>query len=362
MQAATVVVNRRALRHNLQRLRQLAPTSRIVAVVKANAYGHGLLETARTLPDADAFGVARLEEALRLRDGGITQPILLLEGFFSASDLPRIVEHDLHTVIHSEEQLLALEQAELTQPITVWMKLDTGMHRLGVRPDNADAFYRRLSACRNVRQPVNVVSHFARADEPDCGATEQQLAIFTAFTRGRPGLRSIAASSGILYWPASHVDWVRPGIILYGVSPREGGACAADEGFMPAMTLTSSLIAVREHRAGEPVGYGGTWISARDTRLGVIAMGYGDGYPRCASSGTPVLINGREVPIVGRVAMDMICVDLGPDARDSVGDSAVMWGPALPVERIAQITNVSAYELVTRLTPRVTMVWQDDEI
>ncbi|EKM5758523.1 alanine racemase [Cronobacter turicensis] len=355
MQAATVVVNRRALRHNLQRLRELAPASQLVAVVKANAYGHGLLETARTLPDADAFGVARLEEALRLREGGITQPILLLEGFFNASDLPAIAAQRLHTAVHSEEQLAALEQATLSEPVTVWMKLDTGMHRLGVRPEAAQAFYDRLAVCKNVRQPVNVVSHFARADEPDCGATERQLDIFNSFTHDKPGKRSIAASGGILFWPQSHFDWVRPGIILYGVSPLDTHPWGAELGFQPAMSLISSLIAVRDHKAGEPVGYGGTWVSERDTRLGVVAMGYGDGYPRCAPTGTPVLVNGREVPIVGRVAMDMICVDLGPDAPEKAGDTVVMWGEALPVERIAEVTGVSAYELVTRLTSRVAM-------
>ncbi|MGP3593641.1 alanine racemase [Vagococcus sp. WN89Y] len=359
MQAATVVVNRRALRHNLQRLRELAPASQLVAVVKANAYGHGLLETARTLPDADAFGVSRLEEALQLRAGGITQPILLLEGFFAASDLPLVAENRLHTVIHSYEQLDALEKASLKEPVTVWMKLDTGMHRLGVHPEEAKAFYARLAACKNVRQPVNVASHFARADEPDCGATERQLDLFTSFTHDLPGLRSIAASGGTLLWPQSHFDWVRPGIILYGVSPLCGKPWGADFGFQPVMTLTSQLIAVREHKAGEPVGYGGTWVSERDTRLGVVAMGYGDGYPRAAPSGTPMLINGREVPIAGRVAMDMICVDLGPNAQDQPGDEVVMWGEGLPVERIAEITNVSAYELITRLTSRATLKYLD---
>ncbi|HEB4874503.1 TPA: alanine racemase [Kluyvera ascorbata F0526] len=359
MQAATVVINRRALRHNLQRLRELAPASKLVAVVKANAYGHGLLETARTLPDADAFGVARLEEALRLREGGITQPILLLEGFFNATDLPTIAAQHLHTAVHNIEQLEALETADISEPVTVWMKLDTGMHRLGVLPEDADAFYQRLSQCKNVRQPVNVVSHFARADEPECGATEKQLAIFTAFTEGKPGLRSIAASGGILLWPQSHFDWARPGIILYGVSPLEQKPWGPDFGMQPVMSLTSSLIAVREHKAGEPVGYGGTWVSERDTRLGVVAMGYGDGYPRAAPSGTPVLVNGREVPIVGRVAMDMVCVDLGPNAEDKTGDEVIMWGDGLPVERIAEITKVSAYELITRLTSRVAMKYID---
>lgn len=360
MQMATAIINRRALRHNLQRLRELVSDSRIVAVIKANAYGHGLLETALTLPDADAFGVARLEEALRLRAGGITQPVLLLEGFFNVADLPRIVTHRLQTVIHSEEQLVALEQATLAEPVSVWMKLDTGMHRLGVRPQQAEAFYQRLCTCCNVGQPVNIVSHFARADERNCGVTGQQLDLFTAFTAGKQGQRSIAASGGILYWPQSHFDWVRPGIILYGVSPLGDGTCASEQGFMSAMSLTSSLIAVREHKAGESVGYGCTWVSERDTRLGVIAMGYGDGYPRCAPSGTPVLVNGREVPIAGRVAMDMICVDLGPDALDRPGDPVVMWGGALPVERVALITGVSAYELVTRLTSRVVTSYVDD--
>ncbi|MDU3049087.1 MAG: alanine racemase [Escherichia coli] len=319
MQAATVVINRRALRHNLQRLRELAPASKMVAVVKANAYGHGLLETARTLPDADAFGVARLEEALRLRAGGITKPVLLLEGFFDARDLPTISAQHFHTAVHNEEQLAALEEASLDEPVTVWMKLDTGMHRLGVRPEQAEAFYHR----------------------------------------GKPGQRSIAASGGILLWPQSHFDWVRPGIILYGVSPLEDRSTGADFGCQPVMSLTSSLIAVREHKAGEPVGYGGTWVSERDTRLGVVAMGYGDGYPRAAPSGTPVLVNGREVPIVGRVAMDMICVDLGPQAQDKAGDPVILWGEGLPVERIAEMTKVSAYELITRLTSRVAMKYVD---
>ncbi len=195
------------------------------------------------------------------------------------------------------------------------MKLDTGMHRLGVHPNEAEAFYARLSQCKNVRQPVNVASHFARADEPECGATERQLDIFTTFTDGKLGLRTIAASGGTLLWPQSHFDWVRPGIILYGVSPLENKPLrGADFGFQPVMTLTSQLIAVREHKTGDAVGYGGTG-RARDTRLGVVAMGYGDGYPRAAPSGTPVLVNGREVPIVGRVAMDMICVDLGAGSR-----------------------------------------------
>ncbi|MCL2896522.1 alanine racemase [Brenneria tiliae] len=359
MKTATAVINRRALRHNLQRIRQLAPQSRLVAVVKANAYGHDIIEAARAFCDADCYGVARLSEALQLRAAGIDKPILLLEGFFSADELPLVAEHQLETAVHSPEQLAALEQATLPQPVRVWMKLDTGMHRLGVLPEHAEAFYRRLAQCRNVVQPVNVMSHFCRADEPQADTTVRQLDCFDAFVADKPGARSIAASGGILLWPQSHRDQVRPGIILYGVSPLET-ADAAHFGFQPAMTLTSQLIAVREHKAGEPVGYGGIWTSKRDTRLGVVAIGYGDGYPRSAPAGTPVRVNGREVPLAGRVAMDMITVDLGPDAQDRVGDEVILWGEALPVEKIAAHTGISAYELITRLTQRTRLEYSDE--
>ncbi|MDN6071555.1 MAG: alanine racemase, partial [Enterobacterales bacterium] len=241
MKAATAVIDRRALRHNFQQIRQFAPHSRLIAVVKANAYGHGLLETAKTLKDADCYGVARIGEALKLRSGGIVKPILMLEGFFSADDLPVLVANNIETAIHSEEQLQALEEADLERPIKVWMKLDTGMHRLGVRPEQAEAFYQRLSNCRNVEQPVNIMSHFSRADEPETGMTEAQLACFDAFATGKPGLQSIAASGGILLWPQSHRDMVRPGIILYGVSPL-AEPYADHYGLQPVMTLKSSLI------------------------------------------------------------------------------------------------------------------------
>lgn len=359
MQVATVFVNRSALRHNLQRLREFAPSSQIIAIVKANAYGHGMVETAKSLDKAEAFGVARLSEALKLRAAGITQPIMLLEGFFHPQDLTLIAAQRLMTAVHTLEQLEALEQAQLDEPINVWMKVDTGMHRLGVLPENVEAFYQRLTQCKNVLQPVNMISHFARADELDDDATEQQLALFLDAVGSKTGARSIAASAGSLFWPASHLDWVRPGIILYGVSPLEGHPWGEELGFRPAMRFCSQLIAVRPHLAGQPVGYGATWHAPRDTRIGVIALGYGDGYPRSAPSGTPVMVNGREVPLVGRVSMDMICVDLGPDAQDKPGDEVEMWGENLPVERIAEYTKVSAYELITRLTARTAIEYLD---
>ncbi|EOW4564777.1 alanine racemase [Proteus mirabilis] len=363
MKAATAVIDRRALRHNFQHVRDYAPHSHLIAVVKANAYGHGLLETAYTLmDDADCFGVARIGEALTLRSGGIVKPILLLEGFFDAVDLPILVVNHIETVVHSEEQLEALENADLEEPVKVWMKLDTGMHRLGVRPEEAEAFYQRLCACKNVQQPVNLVSHFSRADEPDIPeVTQNQIQLFQAFIQDKAGDKSIAASAGILFWSQVHYQWVRPGIITYGISPTGDNRTGKDFGLTPAMTLKTSLIAVRKHKAGEPVGYGGTWVSEKDTYLGVIAIGYGDGYPRSAPSGTPVWINGRKVPIVGRVSMDMISVDLGSELIDRVGDEAILWGDVLPVEEIAKYSGISAYELITKLTSRVIMEYLDEQ-
>ncbi|QTL40686.1 alanine racemase [Xenorhabdus budapestensis] len=359
MKAATAVINRRALRHNLQQVRAKAPNSKLLAVVKANAYGHGLLETAYTMEDADCFGVARIGEALDLRSNGIIKPILLLEGFLGASDLPVLVANHIETVVHNIEQLEALEQANLPHPIKVWMKLDTGMHRLGVRLDEAEDFYQRLSRCRNVEQPVNMITHFSRADEPLMDTTSLQIERFMSFIASKAGEKSISASGGVLLWPQAHLDWVRPGIMMYGVSPM-ADKTAADFNLMPAMTLKSSLIAVRKHNSGEAVGYGGTWVSERDTYLGVVAIGYGDGYPRSAPSGTPIFINGREVPLVGRVSMDMITVDLGPDCQDKVGDEVILWSTVLPAERIAEYTGISAYELITKLTSRVAMEYLDE--
>ncbi|MXV05461.1 alanine racemase [Enterobacter sp. ABFQC] len=358
MKTATAVISRRALRHNLQQVRRMAPHSRLIAVIKANAYGHGALETALALKDADGYGVARLPEALALRQAEISKPILLLEGFLSKDELPLLAKHHFETVVHNIEQLSALEQTVLTYPITVWMKLDTGMHRLGIRPDLAEEFYRRLSNCSNVVQPVNIMSHLSCADEPESDATRCQLDCFDAFVQGKPGAQSITASSGILLWPQAHRSQVRPGIIIYGVSPI-ATQDAANLGFEPCMTLTSCLIAVREHKAGESVGYGATWTSPRNTCLGVVAMGYGDGYPRSAPHGTPVLINGREVPLVGRVSMDMMTVDLGPDALDQVGDQVIFWSKELPVERIARHTGIGAGELITRLTQRTALEYVD---
>ncbi|MNT31358.1 Alanine racemase, biosynthetic [compost metagenome] len=238
--------------------------------------------------------------------------------------------------------------------MVAWLKLDTGMHRLGVRADEMPAFIERLARCKNVVQPFNIMTHFSRSDELEQSTTREQIDLFSRLTAPLKGERAMANSAGILAWPDSHCDWVRPGVILYGVSPFPN-TVAADYDLKPVMTLKTQLIAVRDHKAGEPVGYGANWVSTRDTRLGVIAIGYGDGYPRMAPNGTSVLVNGRIVPLVGRVSMDMTTVDLGPDATDKAGDEAVLWGEGLPVERVAEEIGTIPYELITKLTSRVFM-------
>ncbi|MBV7317063.1 alanine racemase [Shewanella sp. NIFS-20-20] len=347
-----------ALRHNLAQLKLVAPQSRIMAVVKANAYGHGLLPVARALDgQADGFGLARLEEALKLRHGQVKGKLLLLEGFFRAADIPLLVEHQIDTVVHHESQIAMLEQAQIQQPVTVWLKVDSGMHRLGFTPAQFSEVYQRLLACDSVAKPIHLITHFACADEPDNPFTLQQYENFCDLTQHLEGDRSLANSAGVLYWPQTQRDWIRPGIALYGVSPVMGDL-GTHHGLVAAMELKSRLIAVREHQAGDSVGYGAFWQAPHDTRLGVVAIGYGDGYPRNAPVGTPVWINGRRVAIVGRVSMDMLTVDLGPDSDDQVGDDVLLWGAALPVEEVAEHIGTIAYELVTKLTPRVSLFFE----
>lgn len=347
-------ISRKALKHNLARLHELAPSSKVMAVVKANGYGHGLLNVAQCLANADGFGLARLEEALALREGGVAAKLLLLEGFFRVGDLTTLVEHDIETVVHHDSQLEMLESTHLSEPVTVWLKVDSGMHRLGFSPEQFDATYQRLMANDNVAKPIHLMTHFACADEPSNPSTTEQQKVFDDLTKGLPGDRTLANSAGALFWQSSQADWIRPGIALYGVSPVLGDL-GTKHGLLPAMELVSQLIAIREHKAGESAGYGSFWTAEKDTKLGVVAIGYGDGYPRNAPLGTPVWVNGRLVPIVGRVSMDMLTVDLGINASDKVGDLAVLWGKNLPVEEVAEHIGTIAYELVTKLTPRVAV-------
>lgn len=352
--AARAVIDTEALRRNLARVGAAAPRSRIMAVIKANAYGHGIVPVARALERADALAVARIEEGLRLRAAGIELPIVLLEGVFDAEQLTTAARHAFEVVVHSRQQIELLEAHVVKPPVTIWLKIDTGMHRLGIDPDTFADSLNALRSCAGVRPPVRLMTHLANADDPADPMSAEQIALFDALTRGVEGERSIANSAGVLRWPASHADWVRPGLMLYGASPIRNESPDAF-GLEPVMTLETELIAVKTARAGARVGYGGIWRAERDTRLGVAAVGYGDGYPLAISSGTPVLVNETRAPTVGRVSMDMITIDLEDCPQARVGDRVVLWGRGLPVDEVAPLADTSVYELLCNVSQRVAL-------
>ena len=350
-----------ALRHNLGQLRARASGSRVMAVVKADGYGHGLERVARALGAADAFGVAALSDAERLRAAGLSQPIVLLSGINEPDDIARVRELGVESVVHHHSQLEMLEQAPAGAPVRCWLKVDSGMHRLGFAPEAVREAHARLEAASAVAADIVLMNHFASSDEfeGDNGAgrqTREQLRVFAEATAGLPGARSLANSAGVLGWPQAHADWIRPGGALYGMSVV-AGTTGADFGLRPAMTLATRLIAINPVRRGEHIGYSATWTCPEDMPVGVAAIGYGDGYPRAAPSGTPVRVNGQPAQVIGRVSMDLMAVDLrGVDAR--VGDPVILWGPELPVERIAEGAGTIAYELTCSITRRVRFVEQ----
>lgn len=343
-----------ALAHNLDCARRAAPGSRVMAVIKADGYGHGMVRVARALRTADAFAVACFEEAAALREAGFAHPVNVLEGFYDHTELALFSRHHIDATIHHDDQVQMLERARLERPLRVWLKVDSGMHRLGVSPERAMVIWRRLAECPAVGT-IGLMTHLANADDRNDPTTEHQLRVFAGAVGRLHGERSVPNSAGILGWPAALSDWVRPGIMLYGASPFIDSV-GAEEGLRPAMTLRTRLIAVRVLKVGDRVGYGGAWTASATTPIGVAAIGYGDGYPRHAVSGTPVLVNGRRAVIVGRVSMDMITVDLStvPEAR--IGDPVVLWGPGLPAEEVAQRANTIAYELFCGVARRVRFV------
>ncbi|MEO8315958.1 MAG: alanine racemase [Pseudomonadota bacterium] len=343
-----------ALRANLSRIREVAPRSRVMAVVKANAYGHGLVPTALCLTDADAFAVARIEEAVALRGAGVRKPIVLLEGVFNAEQLAEAARQNLEIVVHEREQLALLERAPVGHRFVVWLKLDTGMNRLGFRATQFDAAMAALASMGERLHELRLLTHFASADERDSELTQQQLLRFGALTQGCSLARSLANSAAIFAWPQSHADWVRPGLALYGVSPF-AEQVGTTLGLTPAMRLVSTVIAVRDVPADETVGYGGNWRAARDSRVAIVAAGYGDGLPRALPNGTPVLLHGRRATLAGRVSMDMIAVDVTGIQQVEVGDSALLWGPELPVEEIAAHAGTLSYELLCAVSQRVPL-------
>jgi alanine racemase len=347
-------VDTQALRYNLARSRKVAPGAKVMAVVKANAYGHGLLPAAVALSEADGFAVARIDEGIELRNVGLRHPILLLEGVFDAAQLAEAGHRGFELVVHSAEQIELLRAYRGKPQFRVWLKLDTGMNRLGFRPKDFEAAWTALRSNPGVRGDICIMSHLASADLTESDKTSRQLAEFARLTQGRTFEASIANSAGVLAWPEAHRQWIRPGLLLYGVSPFADKR-SSDLGLIPAMTLSTQVIAVRDIDAGETVGYGDTWTARRPTTLAVIAAGYGDGYPRNVRSGTPVLINGKPFPLAGRVSMDMITVDVTDGPRPTVGDEVELWGKALPVEQVAENAGTIPYELLCGVSQRVRL-------
>jgi alanine racemase len=342
-----------AFRNNLEVARRRAPAARHLAVLKANAYGHGLRRAVRGLASgADGFAVLELEAAQQLRSLGVAQRIVLLEGFFEPSELPLIAELDLAVVVHCEEQLRMLEQDALRQPLDVLVKINTGMNRLGFPPDALRRVVARLHACGRMRS-LTIMTHFANADEP--AGIADALAVFDAAVSGISAEVSLANSATVLRYPEAARGWTRVGLMLYGVSPFTEAA-AKSLGLVPAMTLESALISVREIEPGASVGYGSAFIAERRMRMGVVACGYADGYPRHAPSGTPVLVAGRRTRTLGRVSMDMLSVDLDPVPDAQVGTRVVLWGEGLPVEEVARAAGTVSYEMLCALAPRVPVV------
>jgi alanine racemase len=338
-----------ALTHNLGVVRRHAPRSRVTAVIKANAYGHGLERAARALSGADAFGLVELESAVRLRESGYRQPILLLEGCFEASELPVLARHGFSTVVHSRDQIEMLDALQQPGVLDVFVKVNTGMNRLGF-----EAALLPLAVAELRRQPavksVTLMTHFASADEERGVAWQMQALERAADGLGLP--RSLANSAAILRYPGTHADWVRPGIMLYGCSPF-AESTGAELGLKPAMTLESRVIAIQKLKRGDTVGYGGLYTADRDAVIGIVACGYADGYPRHAPTGTPIAVDGHATRTVGRVSMDMLCADLSAVPRARVGSRVVLWGESVPVERVAQAAGTVGYQLMCALAPRV---------
>ena len=353
MRPARALIDLQALRDNYALARQLGG-GKALAVIKADAYGHGAVRCAQALQDiADGFGVACIEEALELRAAGIAGPIVLLEGCFEPDELELVIAHDLWPAVATPEQIEAVAALRTDARLTVWLKLDSGMHRLGLAPEAFAAAHARLSALPHVAQIV-MMSHLARADELDCARTDEQAAVFAAAIDGLAGQTSLCNSPALLGWPQLRSDWVRPGLMLYGADPLPQPT-AASARLRPVMRLQSKIIAVRELAAGEPLGYGARFVASEPTRIGVVAMGYADGYPQFAPNGTPVLIDGVRGQLLGRVSMDMLTVDLRAHPQATVGTEVELWGEQVTLAELAPLCATSAYRLPCGLkrVPRI---------
>lgn len=340
-----------ALERNLALARRRARRSRVMAVVKANGYGHGLLRCAEALRAAEGFAVVDLQAAIALREAGYRQTILLLGGLFSAEELDPIEEHRLSVVVHSPHQIQMLSACRRND-LDVFLKIDTGMNRLGFHPEDFSAAYAALRRIPAVGS-ITLMTHFAHADIDE--GVRAQLQVFREATAGVALPRSSANSAALIRYPETHTEWVRPGIMLYGASPFANES-AEEIGLAPAMTLESEIIAVKKLEPGDRAGYAGIFRAETPMRIGLVACGYGDGYPRHAGTGAAVLVDGARTRTLGRVSMDMLCVDLTPWPAAQVGSKVVLWGQGLPVEEIATAANTVNYELLCKLAPRVPVI------
>ncbi|MCA1780358.1 MAG: alanine racemase [Xanthomonadaceae bacterium] len=340
-----------AVAHNLEIVRRHAPDSRVMAVVKADAYGHRLDLVLPALREADMLAVATIDEARAIRRLGNRQAVLLLEGVLDPSDLAIVESLGLELTLHHPDQVAMVERYGRTPAPRLWLKVDSGMHRLGVEPHRAAELHERLRALPGAPQ-VNLVSHFASAEDADDGLVQRQIARFDKAVQGLDGEHCLANSAAILNHPAARRDWVRAGILLYGISPLVGRT-GAELGLEPAMTLEAELMAVNRVPAGDSIGYGARFTAERELRVGVVSIGYGDGYPRSVVDGTPVRVGDCVCRVVGRVSMDMVTIDLAGCPEACTGESVVLWGRGLPVETVAECADTIPYELVCRLTRRV---------
>lgn len=352
------VVNLAALRHNLGVVRRHAPAARVLGVVKANAYGHGVMRVARTLVEAGVDGLALLEldAAIALREAGFTHRIVLLEGFFGTSELPLLARHRVDSAIHHSAQIALLADAPAGAKLNLLLKLNSGMNRLGFTEAEFPAALAKLRATSAAGE-LTLMTHFANAD--DARGVDWQMAAFNRATAGVALPRTLANSAAIVRYPQTHGDWVRPGIMLYGATPFADVSAAA-LGLKPVMTLTSKIIAIQNLKAGDTVGYGGAYKATRATRIGVVACGYADGYPRLAPSGTPVRVGDALTTTVGRVSMDMLCVDITALPQAGVGTAVTLWGDDNPVDDVATAAGTVGYELLCALAPRVPVVEQGE--
>ncbi len=354
---AIAILSTENLIHNLQVIKQKVNPAKVVAMIKANAYGHGLRSVALRLDKhADILGVASIDEALALRKIGVSTPILLAEGVFEPNELLLASTNNFHVVFHNEMQLEWLEKSLLPIPLHAWMKINTGMGRLGFSIEQAKLYYPRLLNSQQLKKPIKIMSHLACADEKDHPLNGEQIQVFKNFIKNINGEFSLSNSAGIFNFPDCYFDYVRPGLALYGVNPIEGGRAEALD-LKPVMTLQTSLISVQTLPKGSSIGYKGRYCCPEDMQVGIIAFGYGDGYPLTAKDGTPILVNNIECALVGRVSMDMIAIDLRTCPNAKIGDPVILWGNGLPIERVAEYTSNIPWDMLTGIQNRVKFLW-----